>query len=708
MTATEVTATEVTATEVTATEVTATERYEKSTLLKSAVNQIIDKFKITESNEDKLFEYFTGYLLSAMHSIDNRLDPISVHSGGGDDQGVDAISIIVNGVVVNDEIDVRSLKYSDDEFDVKYIFVQAKNILDNKNFIANFASFTSGIDAILNEDEKHLDKFSQRIQKFIELKNMVEEILKPKNKPKIYAYYVSAADSFTDDTVDKRALPRYESAKKVLRNIHSCEYGESKIIDGEHLLSIYRKVTQDKKSTKFKYDGLYQVSTGGGGVDEVYIGYLPLGEYLKIIHDDEDNININVFHKNVRSFQGNTNVNSSIKEALDSDSGRRNFFAKNNGVTVTANRAEVNKDEGLMSIYDYNIVNGCQTSYILSDYYRAALDEKKKIEDSVPLDARGKTDSQLFEMFCNNEISGDKYKKYKKANDACLKEINAILKEIEDIKELIHVPLRIVVSEDDELVLDIVRSTNTQNPVKAIQFESRGEFHKNLEEYFKGISAGKLLYESLSGESRHYAPNTKYVDANILLKSFSSVYLKVPHMAARNFGRLTTSKINQIDSIDKHRDIFSEYHNRAAYFLVAKMYVDLIGYVKPENIPSREERGKHERYLWHIIYAMFIELIELMPPSYKKKYLPKEKKEEEKKEEKNKLKNIAERRNSKDAREILDMYLDMYQEQNFKDLYERSYRRFNRALQEFKENNKDIENNEINKNSGLVNYISKK
>ena len=54
------------------------------------------------------------------------------------------------------------------------------------------------------------------------------------------------------------------------------------------------------------------------------------------------------------------------------------------------------------------------------------------------------------------------------------------------------------------------------------------------------------------------------------------------------------------------------------------------------------------------------------------------------------------------------MYLDMYQEQNFKDLYERSYRRFNRALQEFKENNKDIENNEINKNSGLVNYISKK
>lgn len=681
----------------------ATERYTKSTLLKSAVNEIINKFKITESNEDILFEYFTGYLMSAMHSIDNRLNPMSVHNGGENDQGVDAISIIVNGVVINSEIDIYSLKDSGDEFDVKYIFVQAKNIPDNNKFLGNFTSFISGIGAILSEDEKHLDKFSQRIQKFIELKNMVKEILKPKNKPKVYAYYVSAADRFTEDAVSKRALPRYDSAKEALGKIDGCEYGESKIIDGEHLLSIYRKVTQDKKSAEFKYDGLYQVSTGDGGVNEVHIGYLPLGEYLKIIHDDEDNININVFHKNVRSFQGGTNVNSSIKEALDSESGRRNFFAKNNGVTVTANRAKVNENRESISIYDYNIVNGCQTSYILSEYYRAALDKKKKIEESVPSIVRGKTDSQLFEMFYGDELTSEEYKKYMKENDVNREKINFILKEIEDIKGLIHVPVKIIVSEDDELVLDIVRSTNTQNPVKAIQFESRGEFHKNLEEYFKGISAGSLLYESLSGESRHYDPKAKYVDANILLRSFSSMYLKVPHMAARNFGRLTTSKINQVDSIDKHRDVFSEYHNRAAYFLAAKMYVDLISYVTPKNIPSKEERGKHERYLWHILYAMFIELIELMPPGYKKKYIPKENKEENKEENKNKLKNMAERKNSKDAEKILDKY----QAQNFPDLYERSYRRFNKALQEFKKNNKDIENNEISKNSSLVNYISK-
>lgn len=88
---------------------------------------------ITEKNKDKQFEMFSAYCaIEQVYSENFNLADVVV--GDGDDCGIDAIAILVNGMLITsqDEID-DLLEINRKLSEINFVFVQAKTS-------SNFAS----------------------------------------------------------------------------------------------------------------------------------------------------------------------------------------------------------------------------------------------------------------------------------------------------------------------------------------------------------------------------------------------------------------------------------------------------------------------------------------------------------------------------------------------------------------------------------------
>ena len=85
------------------------------------------------------------------------------------------------------------------------------------------------------------------------------------------------------------------------------------------------------------------------------------GASLKALFEQEGN---RLFDQNVRLFLGTRkgSVNAGIRETLQSEDERSNFWAYNNGITLVARNFSVSEDGKSVELTDFSIVNGCQTT----------------------------------------------------------------------------------------------------------------------------------------------------------------------------------------------------------------------------------------------------------------------------------------------------------------------------------------------------------
>ena len=83
-------------------------------------------------------------------------------------------------------------------------------------------------------------------------------------------------------------------------------------------------------------------------------------DFITILSDSDNRMLTNIFEDNVRDFQGYNSVNNEIQDTLNSSEDQPRFGLLNNGITIVAKSILSTGD--WVEIYDYQIVNGCQTS----------------------------------------------------------------------------------------------------------------------------------------------------------------------------------------------------------------------------------------------------------------------------------------------------------------------------------------------------------
>ncbi|AFY50051.1 AIPR protein [Nostoc sp. PCC 7524] len=516
---------------------------------------LLNSFKKQQSfpedlRESELFEHFVNYYVISKEYND-QFGLEDVHVGGSADKALDGIAIIVNGSLITSKEELEDLEKKNKYLDVEFILIQSKT---SSNFDAGeIAKFLLGATDFFSENSE-LPANAQ-----IKEKSQLMELIYDKSslfknrKPLCKLYYVTTG-KWLDD---KHLKVTIDGLSKRLDDMGIFERVTFNPIDANGIQNLYR-LANNKISRQIKFERRTTIPKIED-VNQAYISILPASEYLKLITDEDGNLIRGLFYDNVRGFQGENDVNQEIKATINSDD-RQFFVLFNNGITIVAEYVDPVGD--LITIKDYQIVNGCQTSYIL-------YNNRESIDDSL------------------------------------------------------YIPIKIIaLDRDSKLKNKIIKTNNRQTPVKLEELEALTDFQKKLEEYYNSMPDDKKLYyerrpRQFNGIDE--IEKIRIIDIRSQMRCFASMFLEQAHNAGRYHAKLqeeTKDKIflpshNPIgyyvsayakfclDSLFRKRQIDAKYSS-FKYHMLNILRIQIAG----KNIPdlATNKFGKYceliEQALW--------------------------------------------------------------------------------------------------------------
>jgi len=252
------------------------------------------------------------------------------------------------------------------------------------------------------------------------------------------------------------------------------------------------------------------------GVTESYIGVLPLSEFLPIVSDEETgSIRKNIFYDNVRDFQGDNPVNGEMAESLKSPQGQDRFAVLNNGVTLVARTLRNTANKFFVG--DYQIVNGCQTSHVL-------FNAKEALPASL------------------------------------------------------SVPLKVIHTNDEEVINSIITATNRQTQVTDEDLFALSTFQKQLEAFMNSFDEKhRLHYERRSKQYNTAAvEKVRIITKTLEMRAFAGMFLDEPRRAANYYSELKPMV---------GKTIFNANHKIDPYYSAAFAYYKLEFFFRNGQIP---------------------------------------------------------------------------------------------------------------------------
>jgi AIPR protein len=518
-------------------------------ITKKLLQDFLQAQEMQPTSEASDFELFCNYSVLS-NEYNKTFDAKTITTGAGADTGIDGLAIIVNGHLVEDTDEIDSLLESNGFLDVTYLFIQAKtsSSFDTKEMHA----FYFGVSDFFSEEPK-LPR-NDDIEKYAELSEYILDNASDfKDNPICKTFYVTTGVVNEDQNISAVV----NSSKNELESYNLFERVDPNVIGANDLGKLYRK-TKNPITSKFTFSNKVTLPEIAG-IDQSFFGVLPFSELRKLLIDDNDNLQ-SIFDDNVRDFQGVANlVNSNINETLTNENPEL-FSVLNNGVTIVAD--SIKTSANTITVSDYQIVNGCQTSNVL----------------------------------------------YENRNNAGIDGIN--------------IPLRLIVTSNEDIKSQITVSTNNQTAIKKEQLAAMSDFQKNLQHYYASIvGEGKLYYER---RAKEYNADRNIVKRKIVtianqIKSFSSMFSKNPHMVTTYLGTLVKTMGDPGSKLFEADHQFSPYYMAGLAFyrldslfnsgVIDKKYKKIRFYLlmlvpmiaTTDDFPPLNSQKKCERYCDSII-----------------------------------------------------------------------------------------------------------
>ena len=235
------------------------------------------------------------------------------------------------------------------------------------------------------------------------------------------------------------------------------------------------------------------------GITEAYLAIVPLKTFVEnVLMDPENHLRIHIFEDNVRSFLGESNnVNKMIKETLESSARQERFGILNNGITIIASDVKVLNAK--ISIDNYQIVNGCQTSNV------------------------------LFENYSLLRSNG-------------------------------MITVRVIEAHD--LIAEVVKATNSQSKVEDTQFLSYEETVRRIEKYFDATEdlpgkEVKLYFERRLGQYKNASiPKNRIFSISDTFRAVGAMFLGKPEMAYRYPAKLIAEQYSRLLNIHNKEIVY--------------------------------------------------------------------------------------------------------------------------------------------------------
>lgn len=435
-------------------------------VLNPVIKAQLNEFR--KSNPGELENDNSFFEVMSIFAVENgvlgyNIDPFRAHLKG-EEFGVDGLAIIIQGEICIDADEAEAVLSVGKNHLSEFHFFQSKT--SEKIDYGAVSKFLDGVFDFFT-DLKLLE--GKQVEDLSLAKDQVYASAGKVN-PILHCYFCTTGSGEVSGPISKLI----ESGKNSLDSLNIFSDIKIECLGAKRIQDGYRSATNSTSATITFTRSM--TLPPHDKVDEAYIGYIGADQLLALAIGDPDSkgdkyVNRAVFYDNVRDFNPNSEINNAIIEELNSGD-TSSFVFKNNGVTVVAKGISRKGDS--FTLDDYQIVNGCQTTNILS---------------MVEVDIAG-----------------------------------------------INVPLRLIGSKDSDFVSSIIVGTNKQNEVREDQFWALLPFMKDLEEYCAAQDdETKILIERRDNQYRGVAvERTRIIRPSDLMKVAAAMFFFQPHRAARD------------------------------------------------------------------------------------------------------------------------------------------------------------------------------
>lgn len=426
------------------------------------------EYAIEHLDTEIAFEHFINKCIVNKYS-NERFEPDDIMTDPGE-KGLDGVAICVNGRVITTIDELESIYKESKSLEVRFIFIQSKT---SESFDGDeIGTFIFGVRAFFADKELR-PKTNEKMENLIQLKDSIYTYsVDMPISPILDLYYVCCGKWDEGNglraRIDLDIKPLVDSQN--FSDINVYPYDSDKIITSYKELKkkISRSFPMEKKV----------IFPSIQGVKQAFLGLVKCKDFVSILSDSDNNMLTNIFEDNVRDFQGYNIVNSEIQDTLKNGKDQARFGLLNNGITIVAKSITLTGD--LVEIYDFQIVNGCQTSYVL-------FDNKS------------------------------------------------------DLTENSFVMVKLIEVTDEEVSDRVIFTTNRQTEVKSEAFVATKHFHKMLQDYYNAVDVTYRLY--YERRSKQYDLNdsiskNKVITLTQQIQSYLAMFLNEPHSTHRYYGEL--------------------------------------------------------------------------------------------------------------------------------------------------------------------------
>jgi len=464
-------------------------------ITKSLMSDFLKEQSIKSIDDPKDFEKFCNYSIISNECSDT-FDIQDISVGGESDTGFDGIAILINGRLIDSVEEVDDIVQLNGYLDANFVFIQSKTSSSFDG--SDIGDFFYAIGDFFSKTPKLI-----RNEFVIRKAVITEHILQMSSKmirrsPIIKLCFVTTGKWMNDANL----VARIDGEKNDLENTNLFSEIIFHPIDASSIQKLYRS-TKENSIAEINFPNRVTLPDLDD-VSQSYLGTIPISEYLKLITDESGNIQKSLFYDNIRDFQGDNEVNKEMAETLKGASTKsRKFVILNNGITVVAKGITLIGNR--MTLRDYQVVNGCQTSHVIYN-----------LRDEIDL--------------------------------------------------TIHVPIRIIATIDEGTTNIVIKSTNRQTEVKTEELAAMSEFQKKLETFYTTFDESKRLY--YERRSKQYTGTTGMDKSRIItiptqIRVFASMFLDLPYRTVRYYGTLKQMIGNNIFA--ENHDTHPYYTSAFAY-----------------------------------------------------------------------------------------------------------------------------------------------
>lgn len=490
-------------------------------VISSFLSEHIKEYGLEQEQEEVAFEHFINRCIVTKYTVE-RFNPSDVMIEMGE-IGIDGIAIVINKQVVTSLEEAKLIYAQNPSVIVEFIFIQAKR---SEHFDGGDMSvFSKGVRHFF-ESEAERPFTNEKIEELISIKEYVySESINHDKRPSLLLFYVCCGNWNQDNNLSNTIA----QDTKLFQNTGDFEEVFYRAIDREGIINLFKEMRRkiQKSFIMEKRLPFYDME----GIKEAYFGLVKCKDIAEILSDESGRLFSNIFEDNVRDFQGYNPVNTEIQKTIHSDRQQR-FAVLNNGIIIVAKDIKTEGDR--IRIFDYQIINGCQSSRVLFDNVTSLNDNS-------------------------------------------------------------YVLTKIIQVENEDVLDEIVYTSNRQTEVKYEAFTSANKFHKYLQEYYNSVEESYRLYYERRSKQYDMEPNinkNKIVSLAAQTKTYVAMFLNEPHSTHRYYGEILRAY---------QKRIYGQSDYPEPYFVSAYVYYMVDVLFKKNKI--KRTLGS---FKYHICYAIKI------------------------------------------------------------------------------------------------------